>query len=243
MVSPIRYPSGVSTADKYSSLYNYPHPDPTKVYSYFNDFNAYAAADWTITRVGTTPTEALQNGSFGELLITNSSASGDSDQLQLKAQTVNILAGKKTWFKARFKTSDATQSNFLIGLSVLNTTLLSAANGTGTTDGIFFNKDAGDTQLDFQCQKDASTGQVRAANIATWDTNYHTVGFEFDGVREVKYFFDGVVLGHLDLWTGPNKVLTDYIPDAGLTFSFALKNGDANARTMTVDYIFAAVER
>jgi hypothetical protein len=238
MPAPTRYPNGLSTATKGTALWNYPAPDPTKVYHYFNDFHAYVAGDWTVTRIGTTPTEALKaDEPFGALLLTVSSADNDGDQLQLSTENFTITAGKKTWFKARFKVSDATQSDFLIGLAVLDTTLLGAADGAGVTDGIFFSKDDGDALLDLQCQKNATTGQTRAVGIATVaDDTYLTVAFEYDGVASIKYFINEVHKGTL-------ATSTSYIPDTPITVSFAILNGEAVAKLMTIDYIFAAQER
>jgi hypothetical protein len=142
--------------------------------------------------------------------------------------------------------SDATQSDFLIGLAVLDTTLLGATDGDGVTDGIFFAKEDGDTNLDFHCQKNATTGQLDASAIGTVvaDT-YMIVAFEFDGVRYIKYWVDDVHKGTLDLVPNypSSGAVTDYLPDTPVTVSFAILNGEAVAKLMTVDYIFAAIER
>jgi hypothetical protein len=45
--------------------------------------------------------------------------------------------------------------------------------------------------------------------------------------------------GTLDLTT----TLSTYLPDTALTVSFALLAGEAEATTMTIDYLFAAIER
>ena len=50
---------------------------------------------------------------------------------------------------SRFKLSDATQSDALVGLAITDTTAID-----GVTDGIFFTKDDGDTNLDFVVEKD-----------------------------------------------------------------------------------------
>ena len=148
-----------------------------------------------------------------------------------------MAAGKKAFFKARFKVSDATQSDFLIGLAVTDTTLQGAVSGAGVTDGILFNKDDGDALLDFNVQKNATTGQTRAAGIATVVSDtFLTVAWYFDGVNEVKYYVDDVQRGTLD---GSST----YLPDTELTVSFAMMNGEAVAKTMTLDYIFASIER
>jgi hypothetical protein len=241
MVSPMRVTAGISTAVKGSALWNFPAQDPTKVYHYFNDFHTYAAADWTVTRIGTTPAEALlADEPFGALRLTVSAADNDGDQLQLTTENFTLAAGKKAWFKTRFKVSDATQSDLLIGLAVLDTTLLGAVDGAGVTDGIFFSKEDGDALIDFNCQKNATTGQTRAAAIATLaDDTYMTLGYEWDGVSAIKYFVNEAHKGTLDLTTTP----TAYLPDTPVTVSMAILNGEAVAKLLTVDYLFAAIER
>jgi len=37
--------------------------------------------------------------------------------------------------------------------------------------------------------------------------------------------------------------IASYFPDTTLTVSFALQNGEAVAKTMTVDYVYVAQER
>lgn len=238
MASPARFTAGVSTATRGTGLFNYPAPDPTKVYTYFNDFHNYVAGDWTVTRIGTTPTETLKaDEPFGALLLTVSAADNDGDQLQLTTENFTFAAGKKMWFKARFKVSDATQSDFLIGLAVLDTTLLGAVDDDGVTDGIFFSKEDGDTNLDFSVQKNTTTGQNRVAAVGTVaDDTYLTVAWEYDGLGNLKYFVNDVHKGTLD-------ASSTYLPDTPITVSFAILNGEAVAKLMTIDYVFAATER
>lgn len=236
MPTPTRFTNGVATVSKAAPLGFYGLPDPTEWHTYFNDFDTYTAGDWTVTEVGT-GTRALTDIDGGALLITNAAADNDANQFQKVGESFLLAAGKRAFFKARFKVSDATQSDFLIGLAVLDTTLQGSVDGAGVTDGIFFSKDDGDALLDVQVQKNATTGQVRAAGVATVvaDT-FLTVAWAYDGKGEVAYFVNDVQLGTL-------AATSAYLPDTELTVSFAMQNGEAVAKTMTVDYIFAANER
>lgn len=238
-----RFTNGITNAVKNSTLQNALTPDPTRVFTYFNDFSTYASGDWTITAVeagaGSAAYALVADEPFGALGITNDAADDDSAQFQLTTENFTLSTGKKAWFKARFKVSDATQSDFLIGLAVLDTTLMGSADGDGNTDGIFFSKDDGDTQLDFQVQKNTTTGQLRATNIATVSTSYITVGFEWDGARYINYYVNDVYVGQLDLTGTPST----YLPDTPITVSFGIVNGEAVAKVMTVDYVYAAIER
>ena len=236
MPSPMRLPAGISTAAKGTTLYNYPAPDPTKVFTYFNDFTEYVAGDWTVNSVGAATRALEADVAGGALLLTTTGTEDDGTQLQLTTENFTFAAGKKAWFKARFRLNDVTQSDFLIGLAVLDTTALDA-DGDGVTDGVFFSKDDGDALLDFQVQKDATTGQSRATGIATIvvDT-FMTVGFEYDGVSSVKYFVNDVHKGTVTLSSAN-------MPDTPVTPTMALLTGEGDACTASIDYIFAAIER
>ena len=59
MGSPTRFPYGVTNVEKPSVFGQMGQLNPAKFITYFNDFTDYVANDWTITNVGTTPTQAL----------------------------------------------------------------------------------------------------------------------------------------------------------------------------------------
>lgn len=237
MGTPTRFNNGVTNVTKQDPLGMYLANAPMLVHSYFNDFDTYAAGDWTVTVIGTGSNALVAGEPGGALASTNSAADNDGVQYQLTAATFVPVAGKRAWFKARFKVSDATQSDLLIGLAALDTTLLGATGGDGVTDGIFFAKDDGSTSLYVSCQKNTTTGQTQATGIATLaNDTYLTVAWYFDGQSEVAYWVNDVQQGHLD-------GTSTYLPDTPLSLSVALLNGEAVAKVLTVDYLFAAVER
>jgi hypothetical protein len=61
------------------------------------------------------------------------------------------------------------------------------------------------------------------------------LGFYYDGASAIQYSVNGSVLG--------TSVTTNLPDDEDLTVTFAIQNGEAVAKTMTVDYIFVAKER
>ena len=232
MGTPTRFTSGVGTAKKNTNTGFYGMPDPTKWITYFNDFTEYVAGDWTITTTEAgsgAATEALASTSAGGLLlITNDDADNDLDFFNLKTEAFKFVAGKKTFFKARFKVSDATQSDFVMGLQITDTTILAVS------DGVYFMKDDGDASLDFHVEKDGS--DTTASAIATVsDATMLVAGFYYDGKSAIEYYVDDVKLG--------TSVTTNLPDDEELTVSFGIQNGAAAAKTMTVDYIFVSQER
>lgn len=239
MASPARYPNGLTNVTSTNPLGQYGLPDPTKWHTYFNDFDQYTTGittEWTETKIGTgtVASTALDGGC---IILTNSAADNDGINMQRVAASYLLAAGKRAIFKTRFKASDATESDLLIGLAAVDTTLLGATGGDGVTDGIFFYKDDGSTALNFSCQKDATTGQVQATSIATLvNDTFITLAWYYDGVSSVSYYVNDVKTGTLD-------ASSTYLPDVILTDSIAILNGAAAAKSMTIDYIFAAVER
>jgi hypothetical protein len=228
-----RFPDGVSTTSESDIFASLPQSDPTKLHTVWDDFDTYTAGNWVVTNTGAA-TEALTAGDGGLILLTNSAGDDDVCSLQSLVANFAMASGKKAWFKSRLKVSDATQIDFMVGLVIVDTSPFASA----PTDGIYFRKDDGDTNLDFSVRKDATTGNNEATAIATVvaDT-YMELAWYYDGVSKVFYAVDGVVKGSLD-------ASSTYLPDAAnLAVTIALQNGEAVAKTMTVDYVFASKAR
>lgn len=227
MASPSRFTSGVTNALPNANLKQYGLPDPASWHTYFTDFDTYLAADWVVTETGVA-TQALTDADGGVLLVTNAAADNDASFSQKVGESFLLKTGKRTIFKAKFQVSDATQSDFIAGLQITDTTPLAVS------DGVYFQKDDGDADLDFHVTKNGtSTSATAIATVV--DATDIVVGFYYDGKVGIEYFVDDVHLG--------TSVLTNLPDDEILTVSFGIQNGVAVAKTMSVDYIFAANER
>jgi hypothetical protein len=206
-------------------------PDPTQFHTYFDDFDTYAAGDWTVTETSSTATQALADGDGGWLLLTNSTEDDSICALQKVGESFLMEAGKKAFFKARFKVSDATQSDLVMGLQVTDASPLDA------TDGVYFIKADGAATVDLVCRKNATTGSNTKTAVATLsDDTFVTLGWYYDGQGSVAYSVNGTVQGSLG-------ASSSFLPDTDLTVSFAIQNGAAAAKTMTVDFVYAAKQR
>lgn len=201
---------------------------------YFNDFlvaQDYAAADWVITTTEAgagDATEALAaDERGGALLITNDAADNDLDALQLTEETFTLTVGKRTWFETRCKASVAADVDLFIGLAITDTTVLD------TTDRVGFQIDDGDASIRALTEKDSvessSDTGVDAANAT-----YVRLGFYYDGSNKVYFFVDREL----------KATHTTNIPDdENLCVTFHIQNGSGNARTLTIDYLYACQER
>jgi hypothetical protein len=209
-----------------------PLPSDQTHYGYFNDFMTYNSGDWTITTTedGTgSATEAITSGAGGQFLITNAAGDNDADFFNLKGESFLITGSKRAYFSARFKVSDATQSDFVMGLQITDTTPLAVS------DGIFFIKDDGDTNLDFIVEKDGTSTDTTAIHTMADDT-FVTVAFFVDPDTSLVHYS----VNNAE----PVGVVNTNLPDnEELTISFGIQNGAAAAKTMTIDYVTAIVER
>ena len=210
-----------------------PYPSDQTYYMYHNDFFTYNSGDWTVTttEAGTgSASEAITSGAGGHLLLTNAAGDNDLDFLQLKGEAFKLSTSKRAYFSARFKVSDVDQSDFVIGLGITDTTPLD------TTDGVFFISADGDAGLDFLVEKDNSNTSTE--DVATMaDDTFITVSFFLDPDRSSQVYYS---VNNADPVGVTNANLPD---DEELTVSFGIQNGEAAAKTMTIDYVVAAVER
>lgn len=209
--------------------------NPEDYYEFFADFTntaEYVAGDWTTTNAGS-GTVAINTGSAagaaaGQLVLTGGAADDALIAIQNKLECFKFVAGKKLYFSARFKLNDVTQSDIAIGLQVTDTTPLAVV------DGLFFRKDDGDAFLDFVACKNSSETQKTAVATLVNDT-FVKVAFYYDGA-DLAVYVDDVAVGKV-------TPLTNVVDDEELCISFAVQNGEAVSKVMTIDYVRALVER
>lgn len=214
-------------------------PDPTSVITFMEDFLKYDPGDWFVSRLETGATagsETISDASGGIFVVTNATGDDDYTFYQYKSyshvstasELFTLASGKKLWFKARLKASDVTQSDFFVGLISANTIPL-----TSSVDAVWFYKNDGDAYLDFGMYA-ASVATMTDVELASLtDDTYFTVGFYWDGVNEIQYFYNDAIQGSS----------TVSVPSAELAISFGIRNGAAAAKILSVDYICCVKER
>ncbi len=222
---PTRFPGGLSTSAKKETLSDFILPSAPKAHVFFDDFNVYNENDWNIVEVGT-GTRATVDEDGGVLEITNGAIDNNENLVDTQQDCFTMVAGDKLWFECRFKVDDATQSEVLVGLA-LNTAAFTP------TDGVYFKKVDGSLNLNFFSERDSVSQNAFA--IAMEDDTYVTVGWYFDGGDNVNFYVNGEFAG---------KVSSVRIPDdVTLSPTMRVVNGEAVAKTLSVDYIFTAKQR
>lgn len=239
---PTRFPKGVNNQASNNRFRMLQTLDPTKWVTYFNDFAGHDSlptatdANYTVTKVGT-GTVAQANGLGGWSLITNTAGATDSVFIQKLGSAFQWDKTKAMFFAARLKVSDATLSQVIVGLYIQDTTPLDA------TDGLFFYKNTGAATFNFVSSKGSAQDTLACGSFVT-DT-FKEVAFYYPGklsqVGGVSYYqfevwIDAVLQGYLNVAAN--------VPDTQLiSVGVGVQNGEAVAKTLTVDYIYAALER
>lgn len=212
-----------------------PFLDPRKFHQFLEDFDFYLATDWTVTETQAGATQALTAGDGGLLLLTNSAADNDINQIQKVPAAFLPTTGKRFFMNCRFQLSDVVDLDFAIGIQLANvdgTTLATA------TDGIFFLKadDAATVAL-YVRQADVAANSVTSGAIATLvNDTMVDLSCYYDGGDRVYYAVNGSTLGYV-------TVSSSILPNVVCAPIASLKNGAAAAKTATVDRLFVILER
>lgn len=210
--------------------------DPRKFHSFLEDFDFYLAADWTVTETQAGATQALAAGDGGLMLLTNSAADNDVNQIQKNPAAFLPVSGKRFFMNCRFQLSDVVDSDFAIGIQLAN------VDGTDlavATDGIFFLKADDAATIALYCRQAnvAANSSDSGAIVTLVNATNIDLSCYYDGGDRIYYAVNGNTLGYITVAPAtqfPNVVCA---PIA------SLKNGAAAAKTATVDRLFVMLER
>jgi hypothetical protein len=204
--------------------------DPATVSTFFDDFHSFQINNanelgWISTEVENGAGDAaltIADAANGVLQVVNDAGDDDSVELQYCSECWKLAAGKPLWFEARAKFSDATQSDFLVGLTITDTTAI-----TAVSDGVYFTKTDGSASISAVTNKN-STPTTTAAVGTLVDDTYMRLGIFCDGITAVYFFIDGVLVA---------THTANIVDDEELTITLAHRNGAAAAKTASYDYV------
>ena len=186
----------------------------------------------------------IQDELHGSLKLTNDANDNDSIIGQLRYETIKFSGlGKTHWIVGRMKVSDATQSDFMFGVWKRDTVPLGGTDGA--SDGIWFRKDDGDAYIDSVRAYNAATfpdDYSQDTAIGTMTTSYITYAIRVitdattTGTATIQFYLDGNVAGSA-------ISTTNLVADEELALGFGIMNGEAAAKTLTVESVGYLIER
>lgn len=224
--------------------------DPTKYGIWFDDFIDIDTADYpadsdavakkyTVTLDTELDYDVSFGGTTGAIILTTEGGDTEGGQLYSTAAPFQLTAGKKAFFECKFNTTIGAgtigQESLFFGLAKIQTST-NFIDDAGTLI-------AGDNVWGF-VSYDAEAGVdaiIRASDELTTSSDLHTLvsgtnvilSLYYDGISTYAYA-DGVLKATM---TGTHPTAT------ALALMVHYKSQEAAVKVLTLDYIFAAVER
>lgn len=232
-----RLPAGITNALVGSMFQDLQEPRPTTYFEYFNDFSTYTAADWVVTETDAGATQAVVAGASGLLALQNTAVATDIVSLQFAGGTGSVRplfqysSSKDMIVASRFKVDDATLASFTVGLAVADTSPIASL----PANGVFVSKTGATANPSGYVAISSVnvTGTITGASI-TADT-FFEVAMAYTAESGLWRFYLNDSAVQLTAGTlGPSALLAPTI---------AVGNGDANARLLTMDWIYCASAR
>ena len=195
----------------------------------------------TYTVTGSTAPTTVTHAVGGSAVFTNAAADNDRIEVSETSEWVKLELGKSYRFVFRGNVDAVTsgQTDIGFGLGVIDTDWLGDA--AVVADGLFFEVNDGDTNLDLVTIYNGGTYVRDAALVALTDaTNFRVVldvimDRTTAGKGRIRVWVDGV----LEL----NALRTGLPYDEELCLMYGIQNGAAEAQVLTIDYIGAAGDR
>ena len=199
-------------------------PNVNKVIEEFVNLPMLAAgtpAAYATTPVGGSTTALTGDALGGHLLITTAGAENDGVNMQLLGEAFLPLAYNAVYFGIKFQISNATESDFLVGMTITSTAALG-----GVTDGIYFRKIDGSTTCNFVVET-GSTETATAVLTVVAATDY-TLEWLWDGTT-LKAYVDNELVA--------TPVLTNMPTVEYMSPIIEFLTGSGDVRTMQVEWM------
>lgn len=219
--SPVRYPSGVSTDNKWGPLADYGLQNPFFYQTMYDDFFETLASDGNFTTVlsGTGAAAALTSGDGGQLLLTSSTAGAGTSGVKGSVNsfflppalytgtglTATLFPSKKVFFATRINVATIAGTTLYAGLFPTATTTALP------TDGVFFQcLSTGISLTAYNASTLQWTAVVPAAlpGGAYANASWMDLAFYIDRLQNVQVFAGFPLFGWqpASAWTGVNNV-------------------------------------
>jgi hypothetical protein len=246
---PQRCTSGTTSDQAWQPLADDGQGNPFFYHGFQDDFdNALGSTGlWTQT-----PSSSVAHtaGDGGLALFTTGAVAGNFAEIQLPAASFTLTLGKKLFFLTRIQLAAATTAAFVAGLVNTNSTPFTG----GITDGIWFSKAAGSTQLVLNSAVASVVTSINVANAAFANATNLDIAFYLNRQGDVLAFAAGQLVGYIPSagtgantppQPGPNsRMVAPSLTAANLNLTLAVSNGATAApTTMTADFHLTHKER
>ncbi len=197
-----------------------------------------AAGGWLLSGTTGAATIVLGDVPAGTIVLTADATANCNPTLARGAASTgaNFLyaVGKRMWFFVRFKVGTVGSTEMFMGLATPDTS--PSTTGTFPSDGIFFEKAAAATVLDFHARKDGTSTEKTSASGTLVDDTYTTLGFMVDELGNIMPYQNGAALTTKVIVAG-----TANIPMTGDILQPIIGILGAS-QTMTLDWVLFAQE-
>lgn len=197
-----------------------------------------AAGGWLLSGTTGAATIVLGDVPAGTIVLTADATANCNPTLARGAASTgaNFLyaVGKRMWFFVRFKVGTVGSTEMFMGLATPDTS--PSTTGTFPSDGIFFEKAAAATVLDFHARKDGTSTEKTSASGTLVDDTYTTLGFMVDELGNIMPYQNGAALTTKVIVAG-----TANIPKTGDILQPIIGILGAS-QTMTLDWVLFAQE-
>lgn len=255
--APTRYHNGVSTRPKHHLFGNFPRPDKTQIWEFFDDFNTFNTSaalvvGWHLDEVdtggnGTGPTMLDE---FGGVAQFEPGATADDNMCWQWAlnttvmEPLKLVAGKQAWFSTCFSCEDVDKNIFFVGAHIAADDI----TGTEPSDQIGVRSKPGAVGTMQFCAGKTNSTEVTA-----------DIGTMVDAVRYAVYmWYDGADTVYVEVYTYASDAFTpfgsgtldvttstagDLLPDTEMTIGFGMECTDTGSDKFQIDWIHWARER
>jgi hypothetical protein len=219
MVTPVRFPGGISNAAPWQMFAGMGVENPFFYHQFYDDFDTVPSTSigWTVT--GTAPAGVADGGT---VVLTTAATSLSTAEIQRTEVSFQPVAGKKLYFVARITLSDIVNAAFVAGLMPVTTTPF-----TPPANGIWISKASSSSTINLNVANASTVTTVAfpataltLANAVSFD-----VGFEVQGTGPAGTA--PTIRGSL----APS--LVSYVPQSG--------NGSANSTNRSPNIVVSGV--
>lgn len=224
-------PNGVTNTEEYKALGSYITPVPgARLHQWFDDFDLYTAAQWTVTETQAGATQAIvANANGGIIALVNSATDDDINAIKWVNNTFILPTDKSWWIATRLKVSSALVSDVIFGL-------VDVMTGFNPAYGVYLTKLNGAATFALAVENNSAITAGSAASSAIVDDTYVDLAITYD--KETQ-----VITAWMNDAPFSNVTVLTNVPTAALAPAIGVQNGDGNARTLSCDYLLAAIER